>query len=163
MGPTRTPRNESGSRKTNQGPTGHTRAPWNKSGSCGMDRGPAEPPRTPYGESGLYWTIKRKCIKCNQSRIRTPDGAGPRRTNWGLTSRIVTGGTDQDPREETASAGRIRALRDASGPSETRQGPSGWMRWRSKRGGGRLPAMAIDHHQREINGGQHIFCPPPHS
>ena len=83
------------------------------------------------------------------NRIRNPDGAGPRGTNWGLTRGIIAGGIDQGPREELGSAGRIRALRyasgpsrtfralqDAPGPSGTRQGPSGCMRWRSKPGGG---------------------------
>ena len=37
----------------------------------------------------------------------------------------MAGEIDQGPREELGSAGRIRALRDTSGPSGTRQGPPG--------------------------------------
>ena len=40
----------------------------------------------------------------------------------------MAGGIDHGPREELGSAGRIRALRDASGPFGTRQGPSGRVR-----------------------------------
>ena len=40
----------------------------------------------------------------------------------------MASGIDQGPREELRSAGRIRALRDASGPFRTRQGPPGRVR-----------------------------------
>ena len=166
MGTTKTLRNQSGSRNTNRGATGRTRAPWNKSGSCGTDRGPAEPTRphrTNQGSTGLL----RPRVPI-QSRIRTPinrirnrDGAGPRGTNWGPTRRIMAGGIDQGPREELGSAGRIRALRDASGPSGTRQGASGWMRWRAKRGKGAFGPWPLAIIKEKSTAANISFAPPP--
>ena len=73
----------------------------------------------------------------------------------------MAGGIDQGPREELGSAGRIRALRNASGPSGTRQGPSGWMRWRSKRGGGHSGHGHWPPSQRNQRGPTYLFAPLP--
>ena len=163
MGPTKTPRNESGSRKT--------RAPLVAPGPRGINQGPVGRIGAPQNQPrpiGRIRALLALLAPCIQSRIRTPinrirnrDGAGPRGTNWGLTRRNMADGIDQGPREELGSAGRIRALRDASGPSGTRQGPSGWMRWRSKRGGGGAFGPWLLATIKEKSTGPTFLLPPP--
>ena len=160
-------------RETHEGPGRQIRAPLVAPGPRGINQGLVGRIGAPQNQPGPHRTNQGLLDRVvNHESGPHGYGAGPRGTNWGLTSRSMAGGTGQVPWEELGSTRRIRALRDASGAFGTRQGPPG--RARALRdgcnggpngggGGEGIRAMAIGHHQREINGGQHIFCssPPP--
>ena len=107
----------------------------------------------------LRWVSPFKA-PCNQSRIRTPRGwrgaprdeLGPHKMNHGWRNRPGPAGRTRVRRTNQGPSGRVRALRDA-------RGPFGMDAVAVQTGRG-IPAMAIGHHQREINGGQHIPPPP---